>query len=289
MVRSAVAGIFLQIIPQILPPENIDAHRGQIVFGLGRFFLELDDPVVDIRVHDAESPRILPRHLDHRQRRIGFPGLVILHHLGIVHLVNVIAGQNHNPHRIVLVDKGDVLKNGVRRSLVPFSARIVGIGRQDKNAAVLAVKVPGAADAHIAVEKKWLILGQDTHRVNPRIAAVRKRKINDAVFAAERNRRFGDRLGQSPQPRSLAAGKNHRNALFLRHSHSPFQIGGQACFLEKQTKPSGGTPTARENGQFFQRFPATNGAVWVAPVPPYSARSLLNTSWYSPASGTPIT
>ena len=129
-------------------------------------------------------------------------------------------------YRIILVDKGDILVNGVRRPLVPFPAGIVRVGRQHKNAAIFAVQIPGTADPHIAVEEEWLILGQDAHGVDPGVAAVRQRKINDPVFSAKGNRRLGDRFRQGSQPGSLPTGQNHRNGFLFRHVVPPFRIRG---------------------------------------------------------------
>lgn len=63
--------------------------------------------------HDAEAAGLGPGDL-HHGNGAGGPGiLVMLEHPGIVHLIDVVAGQHRHILRVVQVHKADVLINGV--------------------------------------------------------------------------------------------------------------------------------------------------------------------------------
>ena len=119
--------------------------------------------------------------------------------VAVVLLTDLVAGEDDDILRVIAVDEGHVLVNGVRRTLIPVRAGGLLVGRQHMDAAVQAVKVPRLAVADILVEDERLVLGQNTDRVNVRIDTVGQREINDAVLAAKRHRRFGQLLGQRIQ------------------------------------------------------------------------------------------
>ena len=63
--------------------------------------------VVDM--HDAEAGRLHPRHLDAADRYIGALLGVLHQHPRVVHLVDVIAGQDDDVFGVVALDDIDVL------------------------------------------------------------------------------------------------------------------------------------------------------------------------------------
>ena len=147
--------------------------------------------------------------------------LVVVQHLVVVHLVNVVAGEDEDIFRVVHVDEVDVLIDGVRGALVP-GALLAGaqIGGQHMDAAVRFVQVPGLAVAQIGVELHGAVLGQYAYRINAGVDAVGQGKVNDPVLGAEGDGGFCHVAGQRVQPGALSAGQQHGDT-FLLHVHSP--------------------------------------------------------------------
>lgn len=73
------------------------------------------------------------------------------------------------------------------------------------NAAVSTVKIPRLTVSDILVQFQRLVLRQYAHRVDSRIDAVAERKIDNAIFRAEGNRRFCNIVGESIQTATLSA------------------------------------------------------------------------------------
>ena len=145
------------------------------------------------------------------------------HHVGVVHLIDVVAGENHHIVGVEAIHKIDVLVNGVGGTLVPAGFLVVTlVGGQNLGAGMGLVQIPGLTVADILIQLQGLILGQNANGVDAGVDTVAQRKINDTVFAAEGNGRLGGFLRQNLKPAALAAGKQHRNyALFLKiHGHS---------------------------------------------------------------------
>ena len=61
---------------------------------------------------------------------------MVSQHLSVVHLINVVAGQDQYIFGIIFVNEVDILIDGVGRALVPLGVFALGIGRQDLYAAV---------------------------------------------------------------------------------------------------------------------------------------------------------
>ena len=99
----------------------------------------------------------------------------------------MIAGEDDHILGLIAVDEVDVLIDGVGGALVPVRAGGRLVGGQHMDAAVQTVQVPGLAVADVLIEHQRLVLGQDAHRVDPRIDAVGQRKIDDTIFSAEGN------------------------------------------------------------------------------------------------------
>ena len=126
-----------------------------------------------VHAHDAHA-----RGLGHGDLLHGNgAGRVVLlmgaQHLGVVHFIDVVAGEDQHVVRIVHLDESNVLIDGVGRAGEP-GALFMGaqVGRQDVHAAVGHVKVPGLSVADVAVELQGAVLGQNTNGVNARVCAV---------------------------------------------------------------------------------------------------------------------
>ena len=136
-------------------------------------------------------------------------------HEGVIHLVDVVAGENHHILRVIEIDETDILVDGVGGALVPGLGLGLGVGRQHVGPAPVAVQVPGLAVADVVVELQGLVLGEYAHGVDAGVNAVGQREINDAVLAPKGNRRLGGVLGEHVQAAALAAGQEHGDALFF--------------------------------------------------------------------------
>ena len=145
----------------------------------------------------------------------------VAQHVGVVHLVDVVAGEDQDVLGIVVLDEGQVLIDGVGRAGEPGALLARGLVRgKDVDAAVVDVQIPGLAAADVAVELQRTVLGQHADGVDAGIRAVGEGKVNDAVLASERHAGFGDALGQRVQAGSLSAGQEHGDAGFL-HGQPP--------------------------------------------------------------------
>ena len=70
------------------------------------------------------------------------------------------------------------------------------------------IDVPAGAD--MAVERVRLVLNQDGDFPQSGVQAVAERKVDDAVFSAERDGGLGALFGERMQPFALSSGQHHR-------------------------------------------------------------------------------
>ena len=137
-------------------------------------------------------------------------------HLGIVHLVDVVAGEHHHVVGIIALNKGDILIDGIGGALVPVGLLLLLVRGQHVHARVVAVQVPGLPVADVIVQLQGLVLGEHTHGFDAGVYAVGKGKIDDAVFPTERHRGLGEIPRQHAQAAALATGKQHGHNLLFR-------------------------------------------------------------------------
>ena len=135
-------------------------------------FLEFRDRVVFVHAHDAKARRILPGHLHNGDGTVRARFFVVGEHLGVIHLVDVVAREDEHILGVVHVDKADVLEDGVGRALIPRRTARALIRRQDVHAAVRAVEIPRLARADVAVELQRAVLRQNADGVDASVGAV---------------------------------------------------------------------------------------------------------------------
>ena len=151
---------------------------------LGLLF-KLEDGAVFPGVHDAEAAGLFHGDGADGDGAVGLVFLVEAEHFGVVHLIDVVAGEDQHLVGVIAVNEANILVNGVGRALVPLRALAAGVGRQDADAAVGIVEVPGLAVADVLIEFQRLILGQDAHGVDVGVDAVGKGEVDDAVLTAK--------------------------------------------------------------------------------------------------------
>ena len=145
-------------------------------------------------------------------------------HLRIVHLINMVTGKDQHIVRLIALNKGDVLIDGIRRSLIPLRFFALCVRRQNLHTAMGTVQPPRLAVADILIQFQRLILGQNTHSIDLGVDTVGKRKIDDSVLSAEGNCRFRRILSQNHQAASLPASQQHGDAAFFLKLHGRFSF-----------------------------------------------------------------
>ena len=207
--------ILNQLLAQAFPGEDIDPHRSQGAFGMLRFLLKFYNPVVFIDIHDAKTRRLLKRDVEHRDGAVGAGLLVAFQHLGVVHPVDMVPGKDRHILWVVAVDEADVLIDSVRGSGIPVGAAALLVGGQNMYPSMITVQIPGLSAPDIIVELQRLVLGENSHRIDAGIDAVGKGKVNDAVFPAVGDGRFGQILSQRVEAASLSARQQHCQPFLL--------------------------------------------------------------------------
>ena len=86
---------------------------------------------------------------------------VLREHQLVVHLVDMVAGQDDDELRAVALDDVDVLKDRVGRALVPLRLRDALRGRQDVEALVALGPEEVPAALQVADQAVRLVLGRD--------------------------------------------------------------------------------------------------------------------------------
>ena len=131
---EVVAGVFVFVVVfqqliKIICIKDIDPHAGE---GFGviarhgwrvrRFFDEVDDFIVGVHVHHAKRRRL---GNGHRQTRHGAARPffdVVDEHVGVILLVDVIPGEDHNVFRVIATNDVEVLRHRIRRPAIPVLA-----------------------------------------------------------------------------------------------------------------------------------------------------------------------
>ncbi len=202
---------------QVLHLEDVDAHRRQDLAS-GRQVLRLleepDQPVLAVDLQHAEAARFLRRNLDHADGRRGAALAMERHHARVVHLVDVIAREDQQVPRIFPHDRVEVLVDRVRRAQIPvFADALLRAEDLDELAELVGHHAPAHAD--VAAERERLVLHRDEDLAQARVDAVAQREVDDAVGAAEIDRRLGPLLGERVQTFAGASGQNHDDDIVL--------------------------------------------------------------------------
>ena len=209
-----------QISAQLGPGEDVDTHGGLVGLGILGLLLELNDVVRSVGVHDAEAAGFLPRHGTDGDGGVSALVDVVVQHGVVVHLVDVVTGQDQHVIGIILLDEGHVLVDGVGGAAIPVAGLAGLVGGQDEHAAVGQVQIPRSAGADVGVQLQGHILGQHAHGINTAVGAVGQREVDDAVLAAIGNGRLGNLLGQDAQTAALAASQQHGDTSLLLHGNT---------------------------------------------------------------------
>ena len=183
-----------------------------------RFFFEADDAAVGIDLDDAELAR-RGMYADRQgaDGQIGAAFDVALDQFGVVHLVDVVAGENDDVFRPFLLDGVDVLIDGVGGALVPVLVDALLRGHDLDELAQFAAEIALPAEVDVPIEAHRLVLGEDEVLSHAAIEAIREGEVDDPVSPPEWYSRFGSIAGKGVKPQPLSSRKNDgQNILHFR-------------------------------------------------------------------------
>jgi len=86
-------------------------------------------------------------HPDDPHGQVGILFAMIGDHMLVIHLVDVIAGQDENLLRFIILDEIDISVDRIGGTAVPVRLVRADIGGKDRDAAVAAKHVPGRPGA----------------------------------------------------------------------------------------------------------------------------------------------
>ena len=181
-----------------------------------RFFKEINDFVLGVRLHDAKAVRFFNGHGHDGDGQISVLALVEVQHGAVVHLIDVVAGEDQGGVGIVFGEEVEILQNGVGGAGIPVVLAAALIRLQEPDAAVLAVEIPGFTDADVFVEAVGTILGEDADGIDAAIDTVADREVDNTELASKGNSGFGPFFGQDGEARAFSASQNHCNGSHWR-------------------------------------------------------------------------
>ncbi|MND93382.1 hypothetical protein D3C80_855680 [compost metagenome] len=208
-------GVALQLLDEEAGIEDVDAHRRQGALGIAgnarwdlRLFDELYHAVLVVDGHHAELAGIGNRHVDAGHRHVGALAGMGGQHAPIVHLVDVVAGDDQHVLGVAAVDEVQVLVNRIGGALVPLGFVDLLLGGKELDELVEAAieETPAALD--VADQAVGLVLGGDADLADARVDAVGEGEVDDAELAGKVHRGFGAELGQLLESTATAAGQD---------------------------------------------------------------------------------
>ena len=150
-------------------------------------------------------------HLHTADRDVRAAFLVERHQGAVVHLVNVIPGQDQHRLRPMLLNDVEVLVDRIRCAAIPDLAKLLLRRNDVDELPELAVQVAPAA-LHMLNQGVRLILSQDEDLANARVDAIRQGEVDDAVLAAERRGGLGSMVRHLHEPLTAAARHDDGNS-----------------------------------------------------------------------------
>ena len=201
------------------------------LLGLLGLLLPLDDAVGVVHGEDPHPGRVRQRDPADGDRHVGPAAPVGGQERRVVHLVDVVAGEDQDVVGAAVLDDVEVLEDRVGGAAVPLGDPAPGDVRLEHlDPARVPVEVPRPAEADVVVERARVVLGQDDDVGDPGVHAVAQREVDDPVLAPERHGRLGAHGREDGQAFALAAGEDHGH----RRSHR--------CYLRAPGMPSGSGP-----------------------------------------------
>ena len=131
-------------------------------------------------------------------------------HIRVVHLVDMITGENQGILRGGLLDGVHILVDRVGRSLIPVLGNAL-LRRDDLDIFVELAREKAPALIDMAIEAHGLVLREDEDLANVGIDAVGEREVDDPIDSAERHGRLGAVARQGFEPASPTSREHNRH------------------------------------------------------------------------------
>jgi hypothetical protein len=135
----------------------------------------------------------------------------------------MISGKDQDGVSAVIVQMMKALPDGVGGALKPVWTFGGYLGREDLNETV-GEAAEAIGSRNMSIQRSGVVLSKDEYSMHVGVDAVRDRDVNEAVFAAERHRRFCAALCERVKPLTRPASKYQRQHAFACHS-----VASQAC------------------------------------------------------------
>jgi hypothetical protein len=158
---------------------------------------------------DAELGDLVWRDGQRGDGDIGTGVAVLLLHQGVVHLVDVVAGEDEDVLGFFRADGVDVLIDGVGCALIPGLGDALHGGEDFNEFAELIGDNRTPAFADVAIERQSFVLGHDVDMTQTGVDAVGKGYIDDAVLPGEGDSGFGSITSQRKKALSGATCKQY--------------------------------------------------------------------------------
>ena len=181
---------------------------------MARLLEEPGKPILAVDFEHAELTRLFRRDLQHPDGRAGAALAMGAQHLGVVHLVDVVAGEDDQVARFLSGDGVQVLIDRVRGSQVPMLADAL-LRAEDLHELAQLVRDDAPAHAQMTAEGQRFVLKRDEDPAEPGIDAVAEREVDDPVRAAEVDRRLRPFLGQRVEAFTSPASQHHHESVVL--------------------------------------------------------------------------
>ena len=202
-----VGQVLFEQAVEVFGVEHVDAHAGQrhvVVPGhggrVGGLFHEGLDVACIVHGHHPEGMGFAARHLDAAHGAAQAVFGMVLDHDGVVHLVDMVAGQHHHIVGPVGTHDVEVLVDGVGGAAVPVFLVHPLLGGQQVHHLVQLGSQKAPAALQVAQERVGFVLRQHRHAADARVQAVGEREVNDAELAAKVHRRLGPAVGELLEP-----------------------------------------------------------------------------------------
>ena len=164
-----VFGVLDELGQEDVGVEDVDAHgdvdhvgvEGGADAGFFGLLLEAGDLAVAGDFDDTEGGDLVGRDGQGGEGDVGAGFAMLLEHEGVVHLVDVVAGEDDDVLGLFGADGVDVLVDGVGGALVPGLGDALHGGKDLDELAELVGDDGAPALADVAVERERLVLGED--------------------------------------------------------------------------------------------------------------------------------
>src|SRR5262249_33367111 len=179
-------------------------HRRRV----GRLLQERLYDVILVHIDDSERTGFRPRHFETAHSNVRASLDMLSQHDLVIHLVDMIAGEQHDEPAAVALDDIDVLIDGIRSSHIPHRFGNALAGRQDVKTFVTfrTEEIP----AHLQVTDKavGLVLCGNRNATDAGIECIRESEIYDAGLAAKIDGGLGPPVSKLQKPATSTARQN---------------------------------------------------------------------------------